>query len=97
MRIIEGDLLAGAVAFAREVAGKPAPKTRERDEKLRDADPAIFDRAREQAAQDEARPDRAARRHRRGGSRHPAFLRRRLRARGRALRSSASTPRSPRP
>ena len=33
-RIIEGDLLAGAVAFAREVAGKPAPKTRERNEKL---------------------------------------------------------------
>jgi 3-hydroxyacyl-CoA dehydrogenase len=33
-RTIEGDLLAGAVAFAREVAGKPAPKTRERNEKL---------------------------------------------------------------
>lgn len=33
-RIIEGDLLQGAVAFAREVAGKPAPKTRERNEKL---------------------------------------------------------------
>jgi 3-hydroxyacyl-CoA dehydrogenase len=33
-RIIEGDLLTGAVAFAREVAGKPAPKTRERVEKL---------------------------------------------------------------
>ncbi len=33
-RIIEGDLLAGAVAFAREVAGKPAPKTRDRNEKL---------------------------------------------------------------
>src|SRR6185312_15500110 len=29
-RLIDGDLLAGAVAFAREVAGKPAPKTRER-------------------------------------------------------------------
>src|SRR6266849_4075258 len=27
-RLIECDLLAGAVAFAREVAGKPAPKTR---------------------------------------------------------------------
>ncbi len=36
-KIIEGDLLAGAVAFAREVAGKPAPKTRDRKEKLRDA------------------------------------------------------------
>src|ERR1700678_1226931 len=33
-RLIEGDLLAGAVAFAREVAAKPAPKTRERTEKL---------------------------------------------------------------
>jgi len=33
-RLIDGDLLEGAVAFAREVAGKPAPKTRERNEKL---------------------------------------------------------------
>src|SRR5271166_1010655 len=33
-RLIEGDLLAGAVAFAREIAGKPAPKTRARTEKL---------------------------------------------------------------
>ena len=33
-RLIEGDLLAGAVAFAREIAVKPAPKTRERTEKL---------------------------------------------------------------
>ena len=33
-RLIEGDLLSGAVAFAREVAGKPAPKTRERNQKL---------------------------------------------------------------
>ncbi|HEY2015397.1 MAG TPA: 3-hydroxyacyl-CoA dehydrogenase NAD-binding domain-containing protein [Bryobacteraceae bacterium] len=48
-RLIEGDLLAGAVAFAREVNGRPAPKTREREDKLHDADPAIFDRAREQA------------------------------------------------
>jgi 3-hydroxyacyl-CoA dehydrogenase len=30
----EGDLLAGAVAFAREVAGQSAPKTRERMDKL---------------------------------------------------------------
>ena len=49
-RIIEGDLLSGAVAFAREAAGKPCPKVRERNEKLRDADAAIFARAREQAA-----------------------------------------------
>src|ERR1700719_4185115 len=27
-RLIEGDLLAGAIAFAREIAGQPAPKTR---------------------------------------------------------------------
>jgi 3-hydroxyacyl-CoA dehydrogenase len=33
-RLIEGDLLQGAVAFTREVSGKPAPKTRERNEKL---------------------------------------------------------------
>jgi 3-hydroxyacyl-CoA dehydrogenase len=33
-RLIEGDLLTGALAFARDVAGKPAPKTRERSEKL---------------------------------------------------------------
>src|SRR5579863_4705718 len=33
-RIIEGDLLAGAVRFAREIAGKRPPKTRERKEKL---------------------------------------------------------------
>jgi 3-hydroxyacyl-CoA dehydrogenase len=33
-QLIEGDLLAGALAFAREIAGKPAAKTRERNEKL---------------------------------------------------------------
>ena len=33
-KLIEGDLLTGAVAFAREVAGKPARKTRDRNEKL---------------------------------------------------------------
>src|SRR6266700_26126 len=33
-RLIDGDFLSGAVAFAREVAGLPAPKTRERDQKL---------------------------------------------------------------
>ena len=36
-RIIDSDLLAGAVAFAREMADKPAPKTRERNEKLGNA------------------------------------------------------------
>ncbi len=33
-RIVEGDLLEGAVAFAREVAARPGPKTRARNEKL---------------------------------------------------------------
>jgi 3-hydroxyacyl-CoA dehydrogenase len=33
-RLIDGDLLTGALAFAREVAGKSAPKTRERNKKL---------------------------------------------------------------
>jgi 3-hydroxyacyl-CoA dehydrogenase len=33
-KLIDGDLLAGAVAFAREIAGKSAPKTRERNDKL---------------------------------------------------------------
>jgi 3-hydroxyacyl-CoA dehydrogenase len=51
-RIIEGDLLTGAVKFAREVAGKPAPKTRERNEKLGNAtdNAPIFPSARETAA-----------------------------------------------
>jgi 3-hydroxyacyl-CoA dehydrogenase len=50
--IIDGDLLAGAVAFAREAIGKPAPKTRERDEKLGNAaeNALIFSAAREAAA-----------------------------------------------
>jgi 3-hydroxyacyl-CoA dehydrogenase len=33
-RLIEGDLRAGAVEFAREISGKPAPRTRDRNEKL---------------------------------------------------------------
>src|SRR4029077_15364694 len=33
-QLIEGDLLAGSVAFAREVAAKPTPKTRERNQRL---------------------------------------------------------------
>jgi 3-hydroxyacyl-CoA dehydrogenase len=32
-RLIDGDLLAGAIAFAREIAAKPAPKSRERTDK----------------------------------------------------------------
>jgi 3-hydroxyacyl-CoA dehydrogenase len=48
-RMIQGDLLQGAVAFAREMAGKPAPKTRERNEKLGkpEENAAIFAAARE--------------------------------------------------
>jgi 3-hydroxyacyl-CoA dehydrogenase len=51
-RIIEGDLLAGAIAFAREVAAKPAPKTRQRNEKLGTAaeNATIFSSARETVA-----------------------------------------------
>ena len=50
-KIIDGDLLEGAVAFAHEVAAKPAPKTRERDEKLQDTskNATVFSVAREHA------------------------------------------------
>jgi 3-hydroxyacyl-CoA dehydrogenase len=50
-RLIEGDLLKGAVAFAREVAGKPVPKTRDRNEKLGtpEQNAAIFAAARDAA------------------------------------------------
>ena len=33
-RLIDGDLLNGSIAFAREIAGKPIPRTRERNQKL---------------------------------------------------------------
>jgi 3-hydroxyacyl-CoA dehydrogenase len=51
-KIIEGDLLTGAVAFAREVAGKAAPKTRERNAKLGKTaeNTAVLTGARENAA-----------------------------------------------
>src|SRR6202049_387903 len=50
-RLIEGDLPAGALAFAREVADKPAPRTRERNEKLGkpEENAAIFAAARDTA------------------------------------------------
>ncbi len=48
--VIEGDLLTGAITFAREAAAKPCPKTRERREKLGDANPSIFENARQRAA-----------------------------------------------
>jgi 3-hydroxyacyl-CoA dehydrogenase len=51
-RIIEGDLLPGALAFAHEVAGRAAPRTRKRNEKLASAaeNAVIFSAARETAA-----------------------------------------------
>ncbi len=50
-RLIEGELLAGAVAFAREIAGKPAPRTRERSDKLGtpEQNASVFAAAREAA------------------------------------------------
>jgi 3-hydroxyacyl-CoA dehydrogenase len=50
-RLVEGDLLAAAIALTKEVAGKPAPKTRERSEKLgtSEQNAAIFATAREAA------------------------------------------------
>jgi 3-hydroxyacyl-CoA dehydrogenase len=50
-RLIEGDLLTGALAFAHEVTAKPFPKTRERNEKLGAAgqNAPIFAAARETA------------------------------------------------
>jgi 3-hydroxyacyl-CoA dehydrogenase len=50
-KLIEGDLLAGAIAFTREVAAKSAPKTRERNEKLGtpEQNAPIFAAARENA------------------------------------------------
>src|SRR5271163_4133137 len=50
-RLIDGDLLAGAVAFAREIANAPAHKTRERGDKLGTAEQnaSIFVAARENA------------------------------------------------
>lgn len=51
-RLVEGDLLTGAIALAKEVAAKPGPKTRERNEKLgtREQNAPIFAAARETAA-----------------------------------------------
>ncbi len=48
-RLIDGDLLAGAVAFARAVATKTIPRTRERNDKLSVPDKTVFDTAREKA------------------------------------------------
>jgi 3-hydroxyacyl-CoA dehydrogenase len=52
-RLIEGDLLPGAVAFSREIAGKPALKTRERNNKDKlgstEQNASLFAAAREKA------------------------------------------------
>jgi 3-hydroxyacyl-CoA dehydrogenase len=48
-RVIEGDLRAGAIAFAQQVEQQAVRKTRDRQEKLASADPAIFSAARQQA------------------------------------------------
>jgi len=48
-RIVEGDLRSGAIAFAREVANHPISRTRDRNGKLANADPAIFQATRDQA------------------------------------------------
>jgi 3-hydroxyacyl-CoA dehydrogenase len=48
-RVIEGDLLAGAIAFAKEIAEQPFTKVRDRTSKLHDVDPALFVAARENA------------------------------------------------
>jgi 3-hydroxyacyl-CoA dehydrogenase len=49
--LIEGNLLTGALAFARNIAAKPAPRTRDRNDKLGSAEEnkAIFAAAREKA------------------------------------------------
>jgi 3-hydroxyacyl-CoA dehydrogenase len=50
-RLVEGDLLTAAIAFANQMASKPSPKTRERNEKLGtpEQNAAIFAAARETA------------------------------------------------
>jgi 3-hydroxyacyl-CoA dehydrogenase len=49
--LVEGDLLLAAIAFAKEVAARPAPKTRERNDRLGELEPTapILDAARETA------------------------------------------------
>src|SRR5215472_10948572 len=50
-QLMASDLLSGAIAFAREVAGKPGPKTRDRNDKLSSAEgnAQLFAAARERA------------------------------------------------
>jgi 3-hydroxyacyl-CoA dehydrogenase len=55
-KLIDGDLLKGAIAFAQDVSSRPAPKTRERNEKLgTDSDNSvIFSAARDGIAKKQA-------------------------------------------
>ncbi len=85
-RLIEGDLLTGAIAFAREIAGRPAPKTRERNEKLQPASPAVFAFARDLARKRARWTHRALGRHRCRRSCNAIALRRGLCPRSGALR-----------
>jgi len=50
-KLIEGDLLTGAIAFAQQIMARPAPKTRERNNKLgtQEQNALIFPAARENA------------------------------------------------
>ena len=50
-KLMDGDLLTGAIAFAQQIAGRNAPKTRERNDKLGNPEQnsAIFSAARENA------------------------------------------------
>ncbi|MBV9611146.1 MAG: 3-hydroxyacyl-CoA dehydrogenase [Acidobacteriaceae bacterium] len=47
-RIVEGDLLESALAFASDIVDKPIPKTRERNDKVQEANPGVFAFIREQ-------------------------------------------------
>lgn len=47
-RLIEGDLLAGAIAFAKEMVKRPIIRTRDKDAKLSHASPALFQFARKE-------------------------------------------------
>jgi 3-hydroxyacyl-CoA dehydrogenase len=48
-RIVESDLLAGAIAFAREIADRPIERTRDRTGKLQEPGAPVFDEAAERA------------------------------------------------
>ena len=84
--LIEGDLLEGAMAFARAVVGKPLPKTRERNEKLGACGRGGLRACPRAGCQNATRADCAAGRDRCGGSRHTAAVRGWVCARGRDLR-----------